>query len=644
FHAFGLNPTGQIAGFGYTPGDTAAHAVLYSNSTLTDLGTFGGVISLAYALNGSGQVVGEANFEGDTLTHAFLYSSTNLVDLGTLGGSYSTASALNDAGQIVGRSYTEGDASLEAFLYANGSMTSLGDLGGGYSEAVAINQKGSVIGDSYTEQYEYHGFLYTNGTLVDLGTLGGSYSSAWALNEAEVVVGESSTTNGTTHAFLYAAGVMSDLGTLGGSYSSARAINAAGQIIGQATTANQETHGFLYTGGSLIDLGTLGGTFSSAFALNRQGQVVGEAATPGGASHAFLWQDGALTDLNSLLPANSGWELTSAQFINDAGQIVGYGLFNGLSQWFLLNFSSPNRPPVALAGADQTVSCEASAILDGRQSSDPDGDTLSFEWRLGNTLLGTTPLLTISLPLGTNVLSLTVSDPCGDSTQATVTVRVVDTTLPTLSCPAPLTVPTDAHCQAAVPNLLAQLVASDNCTPQQALSVSQSPAAGTLVGPGQQVITFTVTDASGNTATGSTLLTVVDTTAPVVTSLSATPNVLSPPNHQLVPIALAVVASDNCDAAPISKILSITCNEVVAPGDIQITGPLTATLAASKSSSGGTRVYTITVECTDASGNRSTATVAVSVPSSNGNGNGNGHAKNQKLLQTSAAQVALAAL
>ena len=31
-------------------------------------------------------------------------------------------------------------------------------------------------------------------------------------------------------------------------------------------------------------------------------------------------------DLNSLLPPNSGWTLTSATGINDAGQIVGYGL------------------------------------------------------------------------------------------------------------------------------------------------------------------------------------------------------------------------------------------------------------------------------------------------------------------------------
>ena len=40
-----------------------------------------------------------------------------------------------------------------------------------------------------------------------------------------------------------------------------------------------------------------------------------------------------MTDLNSLLPANSGWVLESAQFINNSGRIVGTGTYNDQSQW-----------------------------------------------------------------------------------------------------------------------------------------------------------------------------------------------------------------------------------------------------------------------------------------------------------------------
>jgi probable HAF family extracellular repeat protein len=43
-----------------------------------------------------------------------------------------------------------------------------------------------------------------------------------------------------------------------------------------------------------------------------------------------------MTDLNSLIPAGSGWVLTSARGINDAGQIVGTGTISGVQHAFLL--------------------------------------------------------------------------------------------------------------------------------------------------------------------------------------------------------------------------------------------------------------------------------------------------------------------
>jgi len=140
-------------------------------------------------------------------------------------------------------------------------------------------------------------------------------------------------------------------------------------------------------------------------------------------------------------------------------------------------------------------------------------------------------------------------------------------------------------------------------------------------------VTKMITDASGNSSTGTVLLTIADTTAPLIQSCTVSPNVLSSPNHQLVPVTVSVSAVDSCDSTVSRKITSITADETVSPGDIQITGDLTATLAASRNASGPGRVYTITIQCKDSSGNASTTTVTVSVPkgSGNGNGNGNGH-------------------
>ena len=53
---------------------------------MQDLVTLGGTFSEAYGINEPGQVVGRANTAGDAAWRAFLYSNGTMQDLGTLGG------------------------------------------------------------------------------------------------------------------------------------------------------------------------------------------------------------------------------------------------------------------------------------------------------------------------------------------------------------------------------------------------------------------------------------------------------------------------------------------------------------------------------------------------------------------------------
>ena len=108
-----------------------------------------------------------------------------------------------------------------------------------------------------------------------------------------------------------------------------------------------DTHAFLFTDGTgMADLGTLGGYVSTAFALDGAGNVVGTAENASAAMRAFLWTQAsaAMRDLNDCIPVNSGWVLTEARGVNDAGQIVGNGLHNGQPRAFLL---TPNSGPDA---------------------------------------------------------------------------------------------------------------------------------------------------------------------------------------------------------------------------------------------------------------------------------------------------------
>jgi hypothetical protein len=108
---------------------------------------------------------------------------------------------------------------------------------------------------------------------------------------------------------------------------------------------------------------------------------------------------------------------------------------------------------------------------------------------------------------------------------------------------------------------------------------------------------------------------VPDLTAPAFQSLIASPDVLWPPNHQMVPVTLTADVADVGDPAPRTRIISVASNE---PGhgepQWEITGDLTLNLRAERAGRGSGRVYTITVESRDFSGNASVETVAVTVP------------------------------
>ena len=89
--------------------------------------------------------------------------------------------------------------------------------------------------------------------------------------------------------------------------------------------------------------------------------------------------------------------------------------------------SITNRPPIANAGPDRilraTSPAGASAMLDGSKSSDPDRDSLTFTWT-GPFGTVTEPKPMVTLPLGTNIITLTVDDGNNGMATSTVTIKV----------------------------------------------------------------------------------------------------------------------------------------------------------------------------------------------------------------------------
>ncbi|MEN3333429.1 MAG: cyclomaltodextrinase / maltogenic alpha-amylase / neopullulanase, partial [Blastocatellia bacterium] len=199
----------------------------------------------------------------------------------------------------------------------------------------------------------------------------------------------------------------------------------------------------------------------------------------------------------------------------------------------------------------------------------------------------------------------------------------IDLTQPTVTCPAAITLSANTNCQAAIPNIVGSVTAADNLTPTGSLVITQSPAAGTLVGTGPHSITVTVTDLADNSNACMTTLNVIDNTPPTISGIEVNPSVLWPPNHKMVNVTVNYTSADNCGATTCT--LSVSSNEPVsglgdgdtAP-DWEIVDAHHVRLRAERSSSGSGRVYTITITCTDGGGNSTSRTVTVTVPHDQG--------------------------
>jgi probable HAF family extracellular repeat protein len=186
--------------------------------------------------------------------------------------------------------------------------------------------------------------------MKDLGTgLGTANSSgrAWAINEHGSIAGVSrNATDTASQATLWtggAGGTIRNLGSLGDGqrFSEALAISNTGWVVGYSIVTGSTERAFLWRDGTgLQDLGALGFNHSRATDVNSHGQVVGFASAfanfPSFGGAAFVWENGALTNLNNLIPPDAGWNLLSAEGINENGDIVGFGTFNGQQRAFLL--------------------------------------------------------------------------------------------------------------------------------------------------------------------------------------------------------------------------------------------------------------------------------------------------------------------
>jgi hypothetical protein len=199
---------------------------------------------------------------------------------------------------------------------------------------------------------------------------------------------------------------------------------------------------------------------------------------------------------------------------------------------------------------------------------------------------------------------------------ADVITFVPDSKKPVITTPLP-----DLTLEATAPQgAVATFTASATDDKDGTVPVVFTPSSGGFFAVGTTLVVATATDFAGNEATVSFKVTVVDTTPPAIRSVVASPNVLGPPNHQMVPVTLTADAQDAVGVVS-TRIVSVSSSQPANGNgdgttavDWVVTGDLTVDLRAERAGMAGDRTYTIAIESRDAAGNRGTATVTVVVP------------------------------
>jgi probable HAF family extracellular repeat protein len=510
----------------------------------------------------------------------------SIQNLGTLGGLVPTITGINASGQVSG--YVNAPEGQRATRYTDGrGWEYLPGLDNTFSVATGISAAGDLVGYYQNAEGAFRAFRLHDGAIEAIGPIGGGSSTlGLAISPTGLIVGYADTLENGVVGFLARPGEAPVvLPSLGGGLTLACGVNDAGQVAGWGLTGDGAQHAIRIDSGqpSPIDIGNFTSeSMSTACAIDADGRV-GGVVRKNDIAQAFRFTDGAFENLAMFGSLDSN--------VESIAQGVSVG-------WYLEKTTNQTR---AFVHTDEAGSVDLNTLADNAtgwnlsmaKAVNADGVIAGEGNFQGNpAVFRLVPQARDTTPPDFDVTLSTTSmwPPKGQLVIVTANVTATDDSGKTPAC-----------------SLTG--IAGPGSSPADYNLTGPQTAYVRAVGGATYTLTETCVDAAGNGAAKAYDVVVPrDTTAPAVTSISATPKHIWPPNNKMVPVSVYVFATDDVDDAPSCSVTSVSG----APSsDYEITGRFTANVRATKNDDGSTRAYSLMVTCADAAGNRSTAVAKV---------------------------------
>jgi CSLREA domain-containing protein len=403
-------------------------------STVTDIGTpaqFGTPIAINSADEVLSADVSTTNGQTPVVWSNGNFTTLNQLPLGsgeTSGNA--VAAAINDSGTVVGtdcQSNSE-QGPCQIVTWAQGSSSpqvlsltaldpSSNDDSPAADKGLSIDNEGDIGGFAQFggSNAQYDGVYAPGGTSPRLLVSGsGAEQGVVALSDVAGLGYGSNAQFSDDGAQLFGAGMSSPQATSLCAVTGRAAgfMASDGAVVGhlwQESTGCTTTPVLQLPGGQPVPL-LLGDAAASAVfvtGVNAAHTVVGAISGSSG-YEATMWPVAAEPiDLNTLLPANSGWTLSSALAINNAGDIVGQGTLNGVTADYLLKIT-PVTPPVVNSAGDASAQnggaqgCNTGATVMGTGGTSVPECTLRAAIQAENAGTVTAKTISFALPASAN--------------------------------------------------------------------------------------------------------------------------------------------------------------------------------------------------------------------------------------------------